>query len=60
MTTHRFVEGQKYENRKGVFTVVSITGDKMLLRWKNGQEQESAIAQQEKIIANMARGSDQD
>jgi hypothetical protein len=42
------VDGQ-YENEKGVFTVVSIDRDEMVIRWENGEEIRTDIVLQRRI-----------
>lgn len=48
-----FIVGGKYENVKGVYQVISITGDSMVIRWENGEEISSSIELQQRIIENM-------
>lgn len=48
-----FVVGGRYENVKGAYEVISITGDSMVIRWDNGEEISSSIELQERIIENM-------
>lgn len=40
---------EKYENEKGVFTVVSIDRDEMVIRWENGEEIRTEIDLQRRI-----------
>jgi hypothetical protein len=42
------VDGQ-YENEKGVFSVLSIQGDRMVIRWENGEEITTSIELQTRI-----------
>jgi len=42
------VDGQ-YENEKGVFTVISIHRDEMVIRWENGEEISTEIELQRRI-----------
>ena len=37
-TAIQFVVDEQYENEKGVFTVVSIKRDEMVIRWADGEE----------------------
>jgi hypothetical protein len=41
---------EKYENEKGVFTVVSIDRDEMVIRWENGEEIRTEIDLQRRIV----------
>lgn len=51
----KFVVGNEYENRKGLYEVISLDSKKkkMVIRWKNGEEVESPIKLQKRIIRNM-------
>jgi len=40
---------EQYENEKGVFTVVSIDRDEMVIRWENGEEIRTEIDLQRRI-----------
>jgi hypothetical protein len=44
-----FVVGEKYENEKGVFTVVSIEKGEMLIQWANGEEAQTSMEFQDRI-----------
>jgi uncharacterized Zn finger protein len=44
-----FVVGEKYENEKGVFTVMSIEKNEMLIRWASGEEAQTSIQFQDRI-----------
>jgi hypothetical protein len=48
-TEFEFVVGEKYENEKGVFTVMSIEKDEMVIRWTNGEEAETSLEFQDRI-----------
>ena len=48
-TEFAFVVGEKYENEKGVFTVMSIEKDEMVIRWTNGEEAETSLEFQDRI-----------
>jgi hypothetical protein len=47
--TIEFNVDEQYENEKGVFTVVSIDRDEMVIRWKNGEEIRTDIVLQRRI-----------
>jgi hypothetical protein len=49
----RFEVGEKYENMKGTFEVVSIHRDQMEIRWDTGEEISTSIALQQRIIERM-------
>jgi len=44
-----FMVGEKYENEKGSFKVMSIEKDEMLIRWANGEEAQTSIEFQGRI-----------
>jgi hypothetical protein len=44
-----FQVDEQYENEKGVFTVVSIYQDQMVIRWENGEEMRTDIELQRNI-----------
>ena len=46
-----FMVGEKYENEKGPFKVMSIEKDEMLIRWTNGEEVQTSIEFQGRIQA---------
>ncbi len=48
-TEFGFVVGEKYENEKGIFTVMSIEKDEMLIRWTNGEEAQTSMEFQDRI-----------
>jgi len=48
-----FKVGHKYENVKGVYKVVSIDGDSMVIRWDSGEQVTSTIELQRRIIERM-------
>lgn len=52
---HPFRPGERYENRKGLFEVISIEGDAMRIRWDTGEEVSTSVAFQAKILDNMER-----
>lgn len=48
-TEIEFQVDEQYENEKGVFTVVSIHQDQMVIRWENGEEMRTDIELQRHI-----------
>lgn len=44
-----FTVGEKYENEKGPFKVMSIEKDEMLIRWADGEEVQTSIEFQGRI-----------
>ena len=44
-----FVVGEKYENEKGIFTVMSIEKKEMVIRWASGEEAQTSIQFQDRI-----------
>jgi len=50
-----FEVGQRYENRKGPFEVVSLEGATMRIRWDNGEEITTDVELQARIMRNMER-----
>jgi uncharacterized Zn finger protein len=44
-----FVVGEKYENEKGIFTVMSIEKNEMLIRWATGEEAQTTLVFQGRI-----------
>jgi uncharacterized Zn finger protein len=44
-----FVVGETYENEKGLFSVISISKEDMVIRWKNGEEVQTSIELQDRI-----------
>jgi hypothetical protein len=49
----RFEVGEKYENMKGTFEVVSIHRGQMEIRWETGEEVSTSVALQQRIIERM-------
>ncbi len=45
----KFMVGEKYENEKGIFSVMSIEKDKMVIQWANGEEIQTSIELQGRI-----------
>ena len=54
-----FLVGQQYENRKGVYEVIEIRGDSMRIRWENGEEVDTTVTMQQRIIEGMQRDLEQ-
>jgi hypothetical protein len=50
-----FAVGDRNENRRGPFEVVAINGPSMRIRWDDGLETETTIADQRRILGNMER-----
>jgi len=48
-----FVVGSKYENRKGLFIVKEISGDRILIEWDTGEKRYTSVKLQTTIIKNM-------
>jgi hypothetical protein len=48
-TEFEFAVGENYENEKGVFTVMSIEKDEMVIRWANGEETQTRMEFQGRI-----------
>jgi hypothetical protein len=46
---------EQYENEKGVFRVISIQGDEMIIRWENGEEIRTEIDLQLRIAERRQR-----
>ena len=46
-----FSVDEQYENEKGVFRVIAIQGDEMVIRWENGEEIRTEIDLQLRIAA---------
>jgi hypothetical protein len=44
-----FIVDEKYENEKGIFKVMSIEKDEMMIRWVNGEEVQTSIEFQSRI-----------
>ncbi len=49
----KFQVGEKYENMKGVFEVIAIRRDSMDIRWEDGEEIDTPIDLQRRIIERM-------
>ena len=50
----KFAVGETYENVKGVYEVVSIHRDSMVIRWEDGSEATTSLDLQYRIIERMA------
>ena len=50
-----FEIGQKYENRKGEYEVITIDGDSMTILWDSGEEICTTVTMQQRIIEGMHR-----
>lgn len=55
MTDYDFKVGDRYENRKGPYEVISINGPTMTIRWDTGEEVQTDMKGQAKVLANMQR-----
>ncbi len=53
MSIIQFEVGQKYENMKGVYEVLSIEGNAMRIRWDSGEEIMTTVGLQRQIIMRM-------
>jgi hypothetical protein len=51
----QFKVGNKYENRKGLFEVISIKGDSMIIQWENGEKISTNIEFQQRIIEEIEK-----
>jgi hypothetical protein len=49
-----FEVGARYENMKGVYTVISIQNNSMVIRWNDGSEVVTPVELQKRIIDRMA------
>ena len=49
ITEFEFTVDEQYENEKGVFTVLSIHKDEMVIQWKNGEKIQTDIDLQRRI-----------
>ncbi len=53
MSIIEFEVGQKYENMKGVYEVLSVEGNAMRIRWESGEEIMTTVSLQRQIIMRM-------
>jgi len=44
-----FMVGENYENEKGIFSVISIAKEEMVIRWVNGEEIQTSMEFQGRI-----------
>jgi hypothetical protein len=51
--TIEFKVGDKYENMKGPYEVISVSGDSMVIRWENGEEISTEIELQQRILERL-------
>jgi hypothetical protein len=51
----KFEVGEKYENMKGIYEVLSIDRKTMRIRWDSGEEITTTMSQQSRIITRMER-----
>jgi len=51
----KFEVGEKYENMKGMYEVLSIEGNTMRIRWESGEEILTTVSLQTQIIMRMKR-----
>ncbi len=49
ITEVKFNFDEQYENEKGIFTVLSIDKNEMVIQWKNGEETRTEIDLQRRI-----------
>jgi hypothetical protein len=50
-----FVVGGRYENRKGPYEVLAISGGVMTIQWDTGEQVETDIRGQQKVLRNIER-----
>ena len=48
-TEFKFNFDEQYENEKGIFTVLSIHKNEMVIKWKNGEKTRTEIDLQRRI-----------
>ncbi len=53
MSIIEFEVGEKYENMKGVYEVLSVEGNTMRIRWESGEEIMTTVSLQRQIIMRM-------
>ena len=49
ITEFKFTVDEQYENEKGIFTVLSIHKNEMVIQWKNGKKIQTEIELQSRI-----------
>src|SRR5512134_2990945 len=52
---HYFSKGSHYENMKGTYEVLSVEGPTMRIRWENGEESETDVELQDRILRRFER-----
>jgi hypothetical protein len=65
ITEFKFNFDEQYENEKGIFTVISIHKNEMVIQWENGEKSRTEIDLQRRIqerrqrekIAEEAKGN---
>ena len=55
MTHVEFEVGEKYENMKGIYEVLSIDRNTMRIRWDSGEEITTTVSLQSRIIMRMTQ-----
>jgi hypothetical protein len=55
MSIIQFEVGEKYENMKGVYEVLSLEGNAMRIRWESGEEIMTTVSLQRQIIMRMTQ-----
>ena len=53
MSIIQFEVGEKYENMKGVYEVLSLEGNSMRIRWESGEEILTTVSLQRQILMLM-------
>ncbi len=53
MSRANFKVGERYENRKGPYEVISIAGDRMVIKWDTGESRETDVKGQHRVLQNM-------
>jgi hypothetical protein len=51
----KFEVGETYKNRKGTYEVLEIAGDNMRIRWGAGEEVDTTVTLQRRILVNVKR-----
>jgi hypothetical protein len=54
----KFEVGTMYENMKGLYEVISIQRESMVIRWQDGSEMATTVNLQKRIIDRMAYEKD--
>jgi hypothetical protein len=55
MTDVKFEIGEKYENMKGTYEVLSIDRNTMRIRWDSGEEITTTVSLQSRIVKRIRR-----